>query len=145
MKNNLYRIHLFIIVIIALIFAAKVQAQLQASKDNTLYENECGTLSDGSGAYLFAVRTAAPSGTAIRRGLIAFDIAVQIPAGATITSVTLSMRMSGSIAGNQTVELHRLLSDWGEGSSNATGQKGTGTSAATNDVTWLNTFFNSSF
>jgi hypothetical protein len=145
MEKNLYKSHIISLLLIGFIFVVSAEAQIQASKDNTLYENETGTISNGSGAYFFVGRTAAQGGTAIRRGLIAFDIAGQIPEGATITSVTLTMRMSRSVAGNQSVELYRLLADWGEGSSNATGQEGTGASAATDDATWLHTFYNNSF
>ena len=39
------------------------------------------------------------------------------------------------------IELHRLLSDWGEGGSDASGEEGGGARATTGDATWLHTFF----
>jgi len=119
--------------------AAADIVSLQASKDNSLY-SESGSLSNGAGNYFFAGRT--NSGNT-RRGLIAFDVAAAIPAGSTITQVTLTLYMSQSQAGLETVALHRVLTDWGEGTSAAGGQEGGGGSAADGDATWLYTFYNS--
>jgi len=51
--------------------------------------------------------------------------------------------MSRTISGAQTVTLHQLLADWGEGSSLAGGQEGGGASSASGDATWIHRFFNS--
>ena len=53
---------------------------LIASRDNTLYENGGGALSNGSGNYLFAGNT---NGQGLRRALVHFDVAGGIPAGST--------------------------------------------------------------
>ena len=51
----------------------------------------------------------------IRRGVIAFDIAGSIPAGSTITSVSLSMNMSRTLFDTiRIVELRVVLADWGD-------------------------------
>jgi hypothetical protein len=62
-----------------------------------------------------------------------------IPAGATITNASLRL-VSENIGqnGNRTMILHRVLEDWGQGTSNATGQ---GSTATTNDATWLYRFY----
>ena len=79
-----------------LLFAAMRSAtfadtvSLLPQKDNTLYEDPAGQLSNGQGIYLFAGKTNVPS---LRRGLIAFDLA-SIPTNATITGATLSMFLS---------------------------------------------------
>ncbi|MEZ5327630.1 MAG: DNRLRE domain-containing protein, partial [Verrucomicrobiales bacterium] len=39
------------------------------------------------------------------------------------------------------VRLHRLFADWGEGTSNASGEEGRGATARNGDVTWLHQFF----
>ncbi len=112
-----------------------------ASKDNTLFENAGGSLSNGSGIYLFAGRTNQPAGSALRRGLIAFDVAAAVPAGSTIDAVSLDMTLSKTrTAIPRAVGLHRATADWGEGASNATGQEGSGTAAQAGDATWLHTF-----
>ena len=118
---------------------------ISSSKDNTLYEDVNGGLSNGAGDHIFAGTTGGGSGNAIRRGLLAFDVAGNIPAGANIISVTLSLNMSRSISGNQTVTLHKVLSDWGEGTSHAGGEEGGGAPATPNDATWLHTFYNTAF
>lgn len=116
--------------------------EIEASKDNTLYENVDGSLSNGAGDHFFVGVTAQNS---IRRGLIAFDVAATVPAGSTITSVTLTLNMSMTIVGAQTIELHRASADWGEGASNAAGEEGGGAPALPGDATWLHTFFDTDF
>ncbi|NOX59181.1 MAG: multicopper oxidase family protein [Planctomycetes bacterium] len=110
---------------------------LSPVKDTTLY-GESDTLSNGSGAHFFSGST---GGGNVRRGLLAFDIAGSIPAGSTINSASLTLSMSRSQGSTEFVSLHRLLTDWGEGTSNAPGNEGGGTTAADNDATWRYTFF----
>jgi spore coat protein A len=114
------------------------QVVLQPLKDNTLYQ-EGGSLSNGSGSYIFSGRT---NNGVLRRALLAFDIAGGVPAGSTITGVTLTLHLSRTKAGNETVRLHRVLADWGEGASNADAQEGAGIAAAPGDATWLYRFYN---
>ncbi len=114
-------------------------AVLDAAKDNTVFSESAST-SLGAGQHVFTGRT---DGGNLRRGLIAFDIAGQVPAGATITSVVLRLNMSLTIAGDQSVGLHRLQRDWGEaGSTGFVVQEGTGGLALPGDATWTHTFFN---
>src|SRR5947208_12800908 len=63
---------------------------INPSKDNTLYEfvPADGDRSNALGVHFFAGMTAE---SLIRRGVLAFDLAGSIPAGSTITSVSLSM------------------------------------------------------
>ena len=117
------------------------QLQLPPVKDNTLYQDVNGTLSNGAGEHFFAGTT----GTSfLRRGVIAFDIAGNIPAGSTVSAVTLRLHMSRTnfTAGPETIELHRLLADWGEATSDATGNEGGGAAAIAGDATWVHRFFN---
>src|SRR5713226_5453841 len=116
--------------------------QLPPSKDNTLYEDDFGNTSNGQGQYFFAGRT---NGGSIRRGLIAFDIACNIPPGATIESVTLTLHVSGAIGPEIEVDLHAARVDWGEGASKAIGQEGSGAPAEPGDATWLHTFYDTQF
>jgi len=118
------------------------QVTLSPSKDNTLYESPTGSVSNGAGAHIFAGKTSTPS--LIRRGLLAFNVSGSIPSGATITSATLTLTMTQtSIAnGAQSISLHRVLADWGEGSSIALGNEGQGAPSTTGDATWIHSFFN---
>src|SRR5918996_431842 len=118
---------------------------LTPSKDNTLYEfdPEEGDVSNALGLHFFAGVTAMSK---LRRGVLAFDIAGQIPAGSTITAVTLSMNMSRTLLETaRIVELHKLLADWGEGTSLAPGEEGDGAPATPNDATWRHRFFDTIF
>jgi hypothetical protein len=115
---------------------------LTASKDNTLYEDAEDTLSNGSGIYFFAGRTAARNGEVLRRAVLAFPVSDSLPAGATIDSVILKLRVSKSTqAGTENFTLHSMTADWGEGSSDAPSNEGGGTTPASNDATWIHAFY----
>ena len=117
-------------------------ATLTPSRDNTLYQNAAGTTSNGAGSFVFTGRTAEVEGNAIRRALIFFDIAGNLPGGSTIDSVQLTLNMSRTrLTTGRVTTLHRVQADWGEGTSNASGEEGMGTAAAPGDATWLHTFF----
>jgi hypothetical protein len=55
------------------------------------------------------------------------------------------MNMSMTPTGARTVELHKLLADWGEGTSHAPMGEGDGAPATSNDATWRHRFFDSLF
>jgi hypothetical protein len=111
-------------------------ATLAASADNTLYEDEAGILSNGQGESFFAGRTALE---VLRRGLIRFDFSA-IPAGSTITNVSLTLHCTRSISLAENMTLHRALQSWGEGASNALGEGGRGVTAEAGDATWIHRF-----
>ena len=126
-------------------FAMAQLANINPIKDNTLYEYHPadGDLSNALGFHLFAGKTAMGE---LRRGVLAFDIAGTIPPGSTILGVTLSMNMSRTpISVAYPVELHKLLADWGEGTSQAPGEEGDGAPATPNDATWRHRFFDTIF
>ncbi len=115
---------------------------LGAARDNTLYQDSAGALSNGAGRYTFAGMNA--NGEA-RRGLMWFDVAGSLPGGATITSVSLTLHMSRTNTGSAAVSLHRALAAWGEEASLAPKEQGTGAPAEPGDATWLHTFYAQSF
>lgn len=117
-------------------------AVLPPAKDNTLIESSSGSLSNGAGPAFFVGRTNQFTGS-IRRGVIAFDVCGAIPQGATITSAALTLSLSPSNSGSALVSLHRLLEEWGEGASAASG--GSGAAAAIGDATWRHTFYDTRF
>ena len=119
--------------------SAAVTVTIPASQDNTLYENATGATSNGVGEYVFTGRT---KDGLVRRGVMRFDVAANVPAGATITGVSLQLHVSR--VANSTfrfTSLHRLTSSWGEGTSNAGQNEGQGGPSATNDATWIHRFF----
>ncbi|MCC6661077.1 MAG: DNRLRE domain-containing protein [Phycisphaerales bacterium] len=110
----------------------------KADKDNTLYETGGGPpVSNGAGGRMFAGVTA----TGLkRRAVVVFDLA-EIPAGSTINSVTLELHMSMSISGSVPMTVHRVLADWGEGTSVAGQGQGGGAPATAGDATWDDRFY----
>jgi hypothetical protein len=113
------------------------EVTLVAARDNTLFEDATGSLSDGSGSVLFAGNTGQGLG---RRALVRFDVAAAVPAGRRIEQVTLTLHVSN--APNATMQdfgLHRVLETWGEGASSTT--SGGGAPAADGDATWIDRFW----
>jgi hypothetical protein len=119
-------------------WTAAGEVDLAPAGDTTIYEDPAGALSNGSGVHLFVGKTVNGD---LRRALVRFDLASALPAGATVTSVRLALRVSKTISGPQTVALHRLLAEWGEGASDASGQEGAGAPAQQGDATWVHRFF----
>lgn len=127
---------------VALVSQARADLTIaQADRDNTLYEDFFGQLSNGAGEYFFVGRT---SGGAIRRGLLRFDLSA-IPVGSTIESAVIHLEISRTPFAGDPVRFHRTLADWGEGASNAGDRGGMGAPAKPGDATWVHRFHNTSF
>lgn len=149
-KINKFKIELFLKIVLMVIVLSftyslsyPVTDTLQAIKDNTLYEDESGSLSNGAGQYIFAGKTSAEL---LRRALIAFDVS-SIPPCATISSVKLQLHMSMAPIGaspNQ-FELRKTLTNWGEGLSDAGKPGGGGALAESGDATWIHTYYDTAF
>lgn len=119
---------------------------LSASKDNTLYSlssQVTTTNSNGLGSYFFTGNNN-DNPPSKRRGLLFFDIAGSLPAGATIRSVTLSLNMDRSKNSTDPTSLHRATTSWGEGTSNADQDEGRGALATPGDATWFHRFYSTS-
>jgi hypothetical protein len=141
-RENVTRLIVCIAVCASILAATPSHAALvtlSAIKDNTLYQNASGSLSNGAGEAFFVGRTN-QANNPLRRALLAFDIYSQLPAGVTITSAKLELWCSLTISGGQNIELHTVLKDWGESTSNANGNEGQGAGAANGDATWIHTF-----
>ena len=123
------------------LLAGQISVTIPAAKDNTLFEAPTGFLSNGAGAGIYCGVT---SSNLIRRGLMSFDVAGSIPAGARITAVTLTLEVTQINTFNPLdldVGLHAVLADWGEAGSNSTMVGGGGgTFAQPGDATWIHTF-----
>jgi len=131
----------FILVLILVISSTAYgeTVTITASQDNTIY-TEGGQNSNGAGTNIFTGRN---QGEESRRALVAFKDLSAIPSDATIESVKLHLRLNKKSAGSvaSSMALHRLTSDWGEGTSNAPGQEGSGTIASEGDATWTFSFY----
>lgn len=134
------KILLFLLLMpIGIAVKAQVTITLPPIADNTIYENP-NMNSNARGANMFAGTN---GGGSPRRALIKFDL-TGIPAGATITQVSLTLNCNFSRSEPDVISLHKLNSNWGEGTSNAgTGSSGDGggAPATANDATWLQNFF----
>jgi hypothetical protein len=124
--------------------AWSVTVSIGASKDNSIFESN----PDGSAGGSAAIFVGSNADISPRRGLIAFDVVGNVPSGATITSaqLTLYLALSGNLA-DETVELHRLSADWGEGTAGSGTPTvhfaGMGFDASPGDATWNERFFGS--
>lgn len=131
------------LVLVLLLLADSAPAQIrtfvaQASKDNTLFQDTAGALSNGAGEYFFVGKAGA---TSVRRGVIAFDMS-DLPRSALIVNATLTLHMSrSSNSAAIPTTLQRTLADWGEGTSDAIGEEGAGAPSTEGDATWLHTFY----
>ncbi|MEX0636605.1 MAG: DNRLRE domain-containing protein [Ferruginibacter sp.] len=111
---------------------------LNAVADNTIH-SELINNSNGAGEN-FTAGVTCQSG--IRRGLIKFDFS-SIPAGATITGVSLQMTVNKAVSGASDFSIHRLVDTWGEGTTNAGNVgDGQGVTASLGDATWVCRFAN---
>ena len=125
---------------VATLCVATVRADtvvIPVDRDNTLFQSASGSLSNGSGPAMFA---GSNSSANIRRALVHVDVASQVPANATILSVELRLHVSNAPDSiPRTIDVCRVLADWGEGASSSTG--GGGAPAQPGDATWLHRFF----
>jgi hypothetical protein len=147
------------VVLVVVLCAAAAHADtvvLQPAQDNTLYEpiqkDNLEDRSNGAGEAMFTGLTKdaknADDQIAVRRAVLGFDIVGSgIPAGSTIDSVTLRLTCTkAKLNTNFNVRLHRLLSDWGEGTSDTgNSQQGRGEAPTTGDATWQHTFYDTQF
>ncbi len=114
--------------------------ELTAMRDNTLYTVIDEVNSNGAGQHLFAGHLQRdPDGR--RRAVLWFDLAGVIPPGATVLSAQLRLQATRTNGTNNPMTLHRLLADWGEGTSDAGEPGGQGAAATPSDATWHHRFF----
>ncbi|MEO6598121.1 MAG: DNRLRE domain-containing protein [Planctomycetota bacterium] len=124
--------------------ACQTTVVVPCAADNTLYQHPLGALSNGLGVGVFA---GINGNGEIRRGVMRFNVAASVPAGAKILSAQLTVNISMTAAALPIdVTVHRVLQAWGEGASNATTSGGGGGAPAqAGDATWLHSSFPSTF
>lgn len=127
--------------LIATIDTPAAVVNIGALKDNSLYEDAAGSLSNGAGPSFFSGITGAGG---IRRGLLEFDLGI-IPAGSQIQSVTLVLHLVQAQAFATSMGLHEARTEWGQGTSSAGNRGGGGTQATTGDATWLHSSYTNAF
>jgi hypothetical protein len=113
---------------------------LNPTKDNTMFQANNNVSAGKSDSVLVGLDHYSST---LMRSLLAFDVAGSIPAGSTINSVSLTLWCNDGYNTGSTpsVELHKVLADWGEGASSP-GWMPPYTSAKTGDATWRYSFYN---
>src|SRR4051812_34751011 len=124
--------------------ASATTITIDSNQDATIYENTVNN-SNGAGPGMYAGTNAMLSP---RRALLGFDIAGNVPTGATIESVQLTLflgQVAGGRSSNVTIGLHTLMNDWGEGTTGSGSPTiediGHGFPANPGDTTWNARFF----
>ena len=92
---------------------------ITSSKDTTIFQNNVNNSAGGQTQLYSGTNTSQSP----RRGLMAFDIASNVPAGSTITNVQLTLTltqiagtgMGGNGVPSATIGLYPLTRNWGEG------------------------------
>ncbi|MDJ0654989.1 MAG: DNRLRE domain-containing protein [Xanthomonadales bacterium] len=122
------------VILLSSVFPAWAQtvSNPSAARDTAIYSENDN--SNGIGTYLFSGVTRQGD---FRRSLIAFNLS-GIPAGATVTDVTLTLNVSlvAPVLSSTTVSLHEVRADWAEGTSNAGSPGGQGAAPTQGDATW---------
>ncbi|MEX2217266.1 MAG: multicopper oxidase domain-containing protein [Phycisphaerales bacterium] len=110
---------------------------LTAVRDNTVFQESLN--SAGADDNVFAGMTSQGD---IRRALVRFDLS-GVPAGSMVTAAELRLycTRTNSSSGARSVSLHRLLADWGEGTSGGGGQGGEGAPPTAGCSTWVHRFY----
>ena len=117
---------------------------IEASRDATIFENNVNNGS-GGGNGLFSGTNGAQNSP--RRALIGFDVAGNVPAGALIQDVQLTLFLGQfpnvGAQPTSTIGLHPVTADWSEGTTqqqfppnDTFGGLGQGAPAVNGDVTW---------
>ena len=112
------------------LMAQTTELEITSSLDNTIFQDLA--LSNGVGEYIF---TGKSNAGVVRRALVQFDLA-DVPAGVTVDSAFLILTPVKVKPDSAIVAVHRVLTEWGEGSSRAEEGDGKGAPATAGDATW---------
>src|SRR5579884_3474559 len=110
---------------------------LTPAQDTSIFSDNDNSL--GRGTSMYVGRT---NGTPLRRALLEFDLST-VPVGAAVSAVTLKLHVNKAGPGPaEMVVLHRLLDDWGEGTSGVgVINGGMGSAPTVDSATWHHRFF----
>ena len=136
------------VIVVSVVPALADSVTLNPSKDNALLEPVAqegfADRSNGAGPSMCGGRT---QEDALRRPVLAFDIAGNVPADATIDSVQLTLVVNkAAVSTGYVFKLHRLTRDWGEGTANTgNSRQCRGDPPTTGEVTWNHSAYPSTF
>ncbi len=110
---------------------------ITSDRDNNIFDEDPDQ-SNGAGE---AMRAGVNNNGYLRRGLLHFDVAGNVPAGSTITYTDLMMTCRQHTDGDpEATTLQTMTNDWGEGISDDGGMSATG-NAEPDDATWWYNFY----
>jgi hypothetical protein len=150
------KVSVFSLMVLCLIAAPSLadSITITSNRDTTIYKGFVNN-SNGGGVAMFA---GDDSNSKVSRGLIGFDIHGNVPSGATIQSVQLTLYL-GQVAGAgssgtggdatpRTISLTALSDSWGEGTAGSGTTvipgSGSGFAAGNGDATWNDRAFSAS-
>ncbi|MFT7620561.1 MAG: hypothetical protein ACI97A_004218 [Planctomycetota bacterium] len=140
---RMLRVFAIFVLVLQTVSAQTKTVVLGPDQDNTLFENLSGTTSAGIDDGMFCGVT---NNNSRRRGLIRFDVASAIPAGAKIISASMQLQVTQSSGSALLIQLRPVLADWGEAGSMGTFMGGGGGGLAQpGDATWIHTMTPSAF
>lgn len=122
--------------VLLVVYATPTWTSVPTSADNTLYEDSTGSLSNGAGMHMFVGRTSDPVNS-IRRTLLWFNLFAVIGVNSNIFDTRILLHVSAAPAAPQLVSMHRGLTSWAEGTSDASGTEEQGAPASGSGATWL--------
>ena len=124
---------------------AQQHVTINPEKDNTLYETTDGSLSSGKGTVLHIGTIGQKGDERKNRAVVKFNIGNQIPHDAIITDVQLKINVvQVKFTNPENAVVHRITSDWGEGTSDG-GTTGKGAPSTAGDATWIHSIYDSVF
>jgi hypothetical protein len=114
--------------------ASATTVTINPNQDNTICQPNGGELSNALGD-IYVGRTNQTDSISRRRGLVSFDVAGNVPSGATITSVQFQLYLNRTAdASSRTISIYSVTDSWGEGTSFYNG--GLCASSTTGDASW---------
>ncbi len=113
------------------LFSQTVEVEVTPMIDNTMFRDS--DVSNGLGEFIFTGNT---NKDIKKRALVKFDLTETVPEGTTVDSVSLTLIPTKVKPGNTEVVIHRVTTEWGEGTSKAEDGDGKGALATKDDATW---------
>jgi len=123
----IFTFSLVILLSICSIVKASNSVTITSGRADSIIQSVTGSLANSTGDIYVGRTNQDGTGTAvlsIRRELVYFDIASNVPSGATIDSVRLNMYFSKTSGVGTNVMLHKVNTNWGEGTSSFNGESG---------------------
>ena len=130
----------YLVLILTFLFTLHISSQstehdITSSLDNTIFKDLL--LSNAKGEYIF---TGTTNVGVVRRALVQFDLD-DVPTGVQVDSAFLILKTVKVKPASTVISAYRVLTQWGEGDSNAQEGDGKGAPATAGDATWTHAIY----